>query len=125
MKVMIPSQTPKWINNDILQLMRVRDSYYARARSLNKADDWNIAKFLHTRVQMAIKAHKSNIIKEDLERYKNNPKKLWEKIGLYEILPKRISVCPRQARLRRGVLPSGGTGGRLPAETILYVSWED
>ena len=25
-------------------------------------------------------------------------------------------VCPRQARLRRGVLPSGGTGGRLPAE---------
>ena len=74
MKVMIPSKNPKWINNDILQLMRERDSYYARARRLNKADDWNIAKFLHNRVQMAIKAHKSNIIKEDLERYKNNPK---------------------------------------------------
>ena len=77
---------PKWINNDILQLMRERDSYYARARRLNKADDWNIAKLLHNRVQMAIKAHKSNIIKEDLERYKNNPRNLWEKI--YEILPK-------------------------------------
>ena len=76
----------KLINNDILQLMRDRDSYYARARSLNKADDWNIAKCLHNRVQMAIKAHKSNIIKEDLERYKNNPRNLWEKI--YEILPK-------------------------------------
>ena len=30
------------------------------------------------------------------------------------------SVCPRQARLRRGVLTSGGTGWRLPAETLLY-----
>ena len=66
--------------------MRERDSYYARARRLNKADDWNIAKLLHNRVQMAIKAHKSNIIKEDLERYKNNPKDFWEKI--YEMLPK-------------------------------------
>ena len=66
--------------------MRDRDSYYARARRLNKADDWNIAKFLHNMVQMAIKAHKSNtcIIKEDLERYTNNPKSFWEKI--YEIL---------------------------------------
>ena len=66
--------------------MRERDSYYARARRLNKADDWNIAKLLHNRVQMAIKAHKSNIIKDDLERYKNNPNKSWGKI--YEILPK-------------------------------------
>ena len=46
----------------------------------------NIAKFLQNRVQMAIKPHKSNFIKEDLERYKNNPQKIWEKI--YEILPK-------------------------------------
>ena len=81
MKLMIPS---KKRNNDILQLMRERDSYYARARSLNKADDWNIAKPLHNRVQMAIKAHKSSIIKEDLERYKNNPQKFSEMI--YEIL---------------------------------------
>ena len=43
MKLMIPSKNPKWINNDILQLMRDRHSYYARARRLNKADDWNIA----------------------------------------------------------------------------------
>ena len=32
------------------------------------------------------------------------------------------SVCARQARLRRGVLPSGGTGGRLPAETLLEIA---
>ena len=32
------------------------------------------------------------------------------------------SVCARQARLRRGVLPSGGTGGRLSAETLFIRS---
>ena len=85
-KLMIPEKKPKWINADILKLMRDRDTFYHRARRTGDQDAWNIARYLQNEVNMAIKTFKAIKIKSDLDRYQNNPKKFWEKI--HELLPK-------------------------------------
>ena len=57
-KLMIPEKKPKWINADILKLMRDRDTFYRRARRTGDQDAWNIARYLQNEVNMAIKTFK-------------------------------------------------------------------
>ena len=84
-KLVIPESKPKWLTRDIILLMRDRDYFFARARRNNRADDWNISRFLRNRVNQAIKNHKATKIKRNLERHKSNPKKFWDSIR--DILP--------------------------------------
>ena len=69
-KLVIPESKPKWLTRDIILLMRDRDYFFARARRNNRADDWNISRFLRNRVNQAIKNHKATKIKRNLERHK-------------------------------------------------------
>ena len=85
-KLVIPESKPKWLTRDIILLMRDRDYFFARARRNNRADDWNISRFLRNRVNQAIKNHKATKIKKNLERHKSNPKKFWDSIR--DILPR-------------------------------------
>ena len=73
--MIISDQKPKWLNNDIINIIRDRDSFYKKARRSGNQDDWNIARFVKSRVQMAIKTYKSEKIKQERDRYKNNPTK--------------------------------------------------
>ena len=84
-KMVIPEKKPKWLNNELIELMRDRDAYYSRARQTEDIDSWNIARFLRNRVQQAIKAYKTEKITEGLDKYKGNPRKFWEYIR--DVLP--------------------------------------
>ena len=68
-KLVIPESKPKWLTRDIILLMRDRDYFFARARRNNRADGWNISRFLRNRVNQAIKNHKATKIKRNLERH--------------------------------------------------------
>ena len=86
----VTKRTPKWINHDVISLMRDRDQMYRRARKHNREDDWNMARFLRNRTEAAIMNYRANIIKTELENNKKNPKKFWEK--LHELLPSKSNV---------------------------------
>ena len=60
----IPVNSPKWLNRDIIELMRDRDAAYRRARKHNNPDDWNLAKFYRNRTEEAINYNKSKYMKE-------------------------------------------------------------
>ena len=62
--VFVPTTKPKWIINDIIELMRDRDSFYRKARRYGQPDDWNIARFLRNRVDTAIRNYQSEFIKD-------------------------------------------------------------
>ena len=49
-KLIIPEGKPKWLLNDIINLMRDRDYFYNRAKRTEKQVDQNIARFLNNRV---------------------------------------------------------------------------
>ena len=41
--VFVPTTKPKWITNNIIELMRDRDSFYRKAGRYGQPDDGNIA----------------------------------------------------------------------------------
>ena len=86
----VPIQKPKWLNNEILVLMRKRDKTYRVARANNDVTTWRKARFLRNRVEMLIKNYKKEKIQGELFRHKNNPKKFWENIK--EIWPRGETV---------------------------------
>ena len=85
-KLSVPESTPKWMNNEILVLMRKRDAMYKKARRNNDIVLWRKAKFLRNRVEMLIKNYKKEKIEEELIRNRNRPKQFWASIR--EIWPK-------------------------------------
>ena len=77
----VPETKPNWLTNDIVQLMRRRDKMYKEARRKKDPTLWRKATFLRNRVEMVIKNHKRDKIRNELEQNKNNPKKIWENIN--------------------------------------------
>ena len=69
--------------------MRDRDSFYRKARRTGIEDHWNIATFLRNQVEMAIKTHKSELIKQELNKNKSAPRKFWR--NLREVIPNQQS----------------------------------
>ena len=82
----VPENKPKWLNNDILLLMRKRDKMYKEARRKKDSHSWRKAHFLRNRVEMMIKNYKKEKIQENLHRNRTNPRKFWDSIK--EIWPK-------------------------------------
>ena len=66
----VPESKPKWLNNEILLLIRKRDKMYKEARRKNNLITWRKAHFLRNRVEMLIKQRKKEKIQEDLLRKK-------------------------------------------------------
>ena len=85
-KLTVPENKPKWLNNDLLVLMRKRDAMYREARRKKDPILWRKAKFLQNRVEMSIKRYKKEKIEGELIRNRTNPKKFWANIR--EIWPK-------------------------------------
>ena len=79
-KLTVPESKPKWMNNEILVLMRKRDAMYKNARRKKDTVLWRKAKFLCNRVEMLIKNYKIEKIQEELNRIKNRPKQFWANI---------------------------------------------
>ena len=66
---------PPWMTNEILEIMKDRDYYYKKARTLNLADDWNIARNLRNRVGKMIKNLKADFIQNNLKEFANDSKR--------------------------------------------------
>ena len=68
---------PPWMTNEILEIMKDRDYYYKKARTLSLADDWNIARNLRNRVGKMIKNLKADLIQNNLKELANDYKRFW------------------------------------------------
>ena len=80
---------PKWMNDDIVLLMRHRDKLYKKARRTKDPVVWRKAQFLRNRVKAHIKNYKKSKIQTELILHKNNPNKFWKNIR--EIWPMDIT----------------------------------
>ena len=80
-KLVVPESKPDGLNDDIIQLMRKRDTTYREARKKKDPVTWRKATFLRNRVEMAIKNSKRDKIQRELHLNRNNPKKFWENIS--------------------------------------------
>ena len=76
----VPITKPKWMNDEIVLLMRNRDKMYKKARRTKDPIVWRKARFLRNRVESHIKNYKKNKIQSELNLNKNNPIKFWKNI---------------------------------------------
>ena len=79
-ELLVSDTKPQWLNNEIIQVMRRRDAAYRKARKTNNEVDWRKATFLRNRVELLIKTYKKEKIRDNLDRNRNNPTKLWKEI---------------------------------------------
>ena len=84
--IRVSDTKPQWLSNEIIQLMRKRDTAYKKARLTKNQIDWRKATFLRNRVEFYIKDFKSYRITGNLNRYANNPSKFWKE--LRKVVPK-------------------------------------
>ena len=96
----VPEIKPNWLTNDIVQLMRRRDKMYKEARRKRDPVLWRKATFLRNRVEMVIKNHKRDKIRNELEQNKNNPKKFWQNIN--SLLGKQNNVLIQRLNSENG-----------------------
>ena len=73
----IKSERPCWLTNDLLVMQKDRDYFYKKAKKTKKQEDWFVARRHRNSVNTAISTAKSTFIKEELDRNKSNPKKIW------------------------------------------------
>ena len=98
--LIVPETKPNWLTNDIVQLMRRRDKMFKEARRKKKPILWRKATFLRNRVEMVIKNHKRDKIRNELEQNKDNPKKFWESIN--SLIGKKEKTSLQQLRSENG-----------------------
>ena len=77
-EIRIKQRTKKWINQEILVNIRIRDSLYTKFKKSKKHEDFRAFCFIRNKVQKLCKAAKSEFFNEQIEFHKNNPKKLWK-----------------------------------------------
>ena len=80
---------PIWMTNEIHEIMKDRDYYYKKARTLNLADDWNIARNLRNRVDKMIKNLKADFIQNNLKEFANDSERFWAHVKT--VLPGKLS----------------------------------
>ena len=88
-KFKFSNEKPKWLNNDIILLMKERDrclSQYAKTRLEKDKKDMRKARNI---TNLAVKNARAEFIKEQLEFYKNDAKKSWKNIAT--VIPKNKS----------------------------------
>ena len=86
----VSNTKPEWLNNEVLQLMRKRDTAYRKAGQTKTDIDWRKATFLRNRVESFIKQFKKRKITNSLTRHRSNPAKFWKEIRT--VLPKEKIV---------------------------------
>ena len=78
-------KTPPWMSHDVLTLSKDRDRAWVLAKETNSDVDWAVARRLRNWASNAVKAAKTNYTRDQLETYKNDPKKFWRNIK--DVLP--------------------------------------
>ena len=81
---------PKWLTNDIILLMRERDRCLRKFTKSKLEQDKISMRKARNLSNLAVKKAKSEYIKEQLETYKNDPKKFWKHIA--SIIPNKKSI---------------------------------
>ena len=76
----ITENKPKWLTNDLFDLMNVRDMAFRKAKSSKDTIDWKTAKEAPNHLNKSIMKAKRHCITETLSKYKNNHTKIWKKI---------------------------------------------
>ena len=84
-QLIVVDTKPRWLSNALLLQMRERDKAFKKARRTQLSADWNIAKLLRNNLSTGIKIAKSNFVKTELEKNRNNPRKFWNQLN--ELLP--------------------------------------
>ena len=62
----IKNYRPDWMTSELIELVKDRDYFYSKAKTLGNKDDWNIAKHLRNMVNSNIRQAKRDFILEKL-----------------------------------------------------------
>ena len=89
--IRVRTDSPPWINQDVIELINDRNISYRKARTSGCLDDLRNARLLRNRTNVFIRNSKASYIKETLNRHKNDPKKFWRTLN--ETLLKGKSDC--------------------------------
>ena len=83
----IKNTKPCWITHELIEQMRDRDYFYAKAKRHGSEDDWNIAKFFRNQVNANIRGARADFIKEQLRNNEGNSAKFWRNIK--QVMPSK------------------------------------
>ena len=76
---------PGWIDDNLINQIRDRDYFYAKAIKTKNEDDWNIAKHLRNVVNSNIRQAKANFVIKNLNDNAKDSSKFWRQI--IEVFP--------------------------------------
>ena len=76
----ITQNKPKWLTNDLYELMNVRDTAYKKAKVSKSPRDWEIAKEARNHLNRSILKAKQDYMTDTISSYKNDHKKIWKKL---------------------------------------------
>ena len=76
----ITQNKPKWLTNDLYELMNVRDTAYKKAKVSKSPRDWEIAKEARNHLNRSILKAKRDYMTDTISSYKNDHKKIWKKL---------------------------------------------
>ena len=76
----VTQDKPKWLTNDIFELMNVRDNAFKKAKTSKDPRDLEIAKNTRNQLNRSILKAKRDYMTDIIFRYKNDHKKIWKKL---------------------------------------------
>ena len=76
----VTQDKPKWLTNDIFELMNVQDNAFKKAKISKDPRDWEIAKNTRNQLNRSILKAKRDYMTDIISRYKNDQKKNWKKL---------------------------------------------
>ena len=79
-KLKVTQNKPKWLTNDIFELMNVSDTAFKKAKTTKTSRDWEIAKDARNHLNRSILKAKKDCMVETLKLIKNNNNKIWSKL---------------------------------------------
>ena len=80
-------ERPKWISDDLIELMKNRDKALQQYKRTKSDEDKNKMRRMRNMVNVAVKAARNDYVKTQLDTHQKDPKKFWKNIN--EILPSK------------------------------------
>ena len=81
----IKNYRPDWMTNELIEQIKDRDYFFAKAKRTQNDDSWNIAKYLRNVTNTNIRQSKREFILDELHQHAQNPKKFWKTI--HKVVP--------------------------------------
>ena len=80
---------PTWITNDLINLMKERDSWLQLFLKSRLEIDKKKMRRVRNLVNVSVKNARADVVKDQLETHKNDPKKFWKELN--NLIPKNNS----------------------------------